>query len=76
MERCKYNTKGIYSKTIKRRRIGKQLTFDVSDPFKGYQLKFANVRLQKILFEALLVNKVLTAENEEPPARLVDSFFA
>ena len=66
--------KEYIAKQLKEDELGEQLTFDVSDPFKGQQLKFANVRLQKIPFEVLLVNKALTAENEEPPARLVDFF--
>ena len=67
--------KEYIAKQLKEDELREQLTFDISDPFKGWQLKFANVRLQKIPFEVLLVNKALTAENEEPPARLVDSFF-
>ena len=62
------------AKQLEEDELGEQLTFDVSDSLKGQQLKFANVRLQKIPFEVLLVNKALTAENEEPPARLVDFF--
>lgn len=66
--------KEYIAKHLKEDELGEQLTFDVSDPFEGWQLKFAKVRLQKIPFEVLLVNKALTAENEEPPAMLVDYF--
>lgn len=68
--------KEYIAKQLKEDELGEQLTFDVSDPFKGQQLKFAKVRLQKIPFEVLLVNKALTAENEEPAARLVDFFLS
>ena len=59
---------------LKTDQLSEQLTFDVVDPFKGQQVKFASGRSTNA-FEAWLVIQALWAACEKPPAMPGDDYF-
>ena len=59
---------------LKTDQLSEQLAFDVVDPFKGQQVKFASGRSTNA-FKAWLVMQALWAACEKPPAMPGDDYY-